>query len=591
MEVSPPAPALFKQTHMETIGRYQLRAELGRGGMGVVYRAYDPELDREVALKCVRLEGVDAQQRQLNEQYLAREARAAARLQHPNAVAVHDFFSSGDTAFIVMEFVRGANLEALLATGDLSNYQQSIRILREAASALDAAHQAGIVHRDIKPPNILLDEMGRAKIVDFGIARMTTSGQTLTAPSIGATSGTLSHMSPEQIKGEPLDGRSDQFALAVVAYQLFTGQLPFQGETWIAQSFKIINEPPIPPRTFNPHIPASVEAALMRALSKDPNQRFQSCGQFIEALAGAAVPAAVPAQKRTWMILAPVALLGAAIIAFLIYKGIRTIEAPLPNAPTVAAADPKSTPAPPVQTAPPPANVTPLPPPPAQDSLSLVVDGVPVEFANIPAGRYVMGCDTCRDEQRPEHMVELSKPFQMGRTEITEKQWNAVMTGKAAGSNKPKVMVSWNQVQGFLAKLNAANDGFVYRLPTEAEWEYCARAGDTGYIAKNLYDVAWNQHNSGQELQEVATAKMSNLWGLYDMLGNASEWCSDWLDIEYYGKSPKRDPKGPASGEMRIFRGGNSRDAEMVASYAWRFADAPTTQGDFLGFRLIRQKK
>src|SRR6187431_2084285 len=231
---------------MENIGRYQLRAELGRGGMGVVYRAYDPELDREVALKSVKLEGITPEQRLQNEQYLAREARAAARLQHPHAVAVHDFFSGGDQAFIVMEFVRGANLDALLATGDTSNYAQTLRILREAASALDAAHLAGIVHRDIKPGNILLDEMGRVKIADFGIARLTGGGATQTAPSMASTAGTLSYMSPEQVRGEHLDGRSDQFALAVVAFQLFTGQLPFQAETWIAQSYKILNEPHIP---------------------------------------------------------------------------------------------------------------------------------------------------------------------------------------------------------------------------------------------------------------------------------------------------------------------------------------------------------
>ena len=176
--------------------------------MGVVYRAYDPELDREVALKSVMLEGITPEQRVANEQYLSREARAAARLQHPHAVAVYDFFSSGDRAFIVMEFVRGASLEALLATGDTSNHARTLQVLREAASALDAAHLAGIIHRDVKPGNILLDETGHVKIADFGIARLTTGNVTQTSPSMGTTAGTLSYMSPEQVRGDKLDGRS-----------------------------------------------------------------------------------------------------------------------------------------------------------------------------------------------------------------------------------------------------------------------------------------------------------------------------------------------------------------------------------------------
>ena len=197
---------------------------------------------------------------------------------------MHDFFSGGDQAYIVMEYVRGANLDALLAMGDTSNYAQSLRILREAASALDAAHLAGIVHRDVKPGNILLDDAGRVKIADFGIARVSGSGATQTAASIRSTAGTLGYMSPEQVRGDKLDGRSDQFALAVVAYQLFTGQLPFQAETWIALSYKILNAEPIAARTINPNLPETVEAALGMALNKNALERFPTCSAFVEAL-------------------------------------------------------------------------------------------------------------------------------------------------------------------------------------------------------------------------------------------------------------------------------------------------------------------
>jgi formylglycine-generating enzyme required for sulfatase activity/predicted Ser/Thr protein kinase len=578
---------------MNTIGRYQIRAELGRGGMGVVYRAYDPELDREVALKSVMLEGVTPEQKQTNEQYLAREARAAARLQHPHAVAVYDFFSSGDRAFIVMEFVRGANLEAMLATGDVSNKPRSLQILREAASALDAAHQAGIVHRDIKPGNILLDELGRVKLADFGIARLTTGNVTHTAPSIGGTAGTLSYMSPEQVRGATLDGRSDQFALAVVAYQLLTGQLPFQAETWIAQSFKILNEPHAPARSWNPDLPEAVDHALNIALSKEPTQRFPTCSAFVEALTASVPEKKQETKKTTVWIVAPMLLLAAVFIVGMVWRTMRTMEGTVAEAPASGVATGAPTPAePPTPVA---AQTVPVAPPQsapvAEESLAVILDGIPMDFASIKPGRFVMGCNTCDDSQKPEHMVEISKPFQMGRTEVTEKHWNAAMTGKATGSNKPKVNLSWKDTQAFLAKLNALGDGFHYRLPTEAEWEYCARANDPGEYPKNLDDVAWTSSNSGDQLQEAASARMGNLWGLYDMLGNASEWTGDWLDAEYYAKSPAKDPKGPASGTMRIFRGGNGGTGQMIANYSHRMADEPGAKGPWLGFRVVRERK
>jgi len=554
--------------------------------MGVVYRAYDPELDREVALKSVKLEGITPEQRMQNEQYLAREARAAARLQHPHAVAVHDFFSGGDQAFIVMEFVRGANLDALLATGDTSNYAQTLRILREAASALDAAHLAGIVHRDVKPGNILLDESGRVKIADFGIARVSGNGATQTAASIGSTAGTLSYMSPEQVRGDKLDGRSDQFALAVVAYQLFTGQLPFQAETWIAQSYKILNEPHIPVRSINPNIPPTVEAALGVALNKNPLQRFPTCSAFVDALTTAIPLKGSTTASKSRLLLIPLFLIASALIIMMVIRTLRTVANPPPKADGSETRTPAATPpivvppvAPPVVT------------PPVEESLALVLDGIPMDFAKIPPGRFVMGCNTCSDPEKPEHMVEISRQFQMGRTEVTEKHWNAVMAGKASGTNKPRVNVSWNDAQQFLTKLNARGDGFRYRLPTEAEWEYCARASDTNERPGNLPDVAWTSSNSGDQLQEVASAKMSNIWGLYDMMGNAAEWTNDWLGIDYYQGSPGKDPKGPATGEMRIFRGGNGGAGDMIASYTFRSADEPGAKGPWLGFRVVRERK
>ncbi len=573
---------------MELLGRYEVRGELGRGGMGVVYRAYDPTLDREVAIKSVRLEGVNESERASLEERLSREARAAAQLRHPNIVAVYDFFRIEDRAYIVMEYVRGAMLEAMIVAGERQDLARIGNVLRQAALALDEAHAQGIVHRDVKPGNLLLDELGNVKITDFGIARRMSAGSTETMAGPGTTVGTLGYMAPEQIRGEPVDGRADQFSLGVVAYQLYTGEMPFQAESWIALSYKIIHDQPTPASTFNPKVSPGMHAALERATAKQPVDRFPRCIDFVEALGSTkgAVPSANGMKKAA--ILLPIVVVALGVAFWMVNRARDRVTEGIIAPPQSGG----------VAWTPPPAatkqvesqvSVTapPTTAPTAAHSLSLVVDGWPMEFALIPAAQFYMGSDTETADQRPRHMVKISKAFQIGRTEVSEKQWNAVMTGKATGTNLPKAKVSWNEVQGFLAKLNAAKDGFRYRLPTEAEWEYAARANSPDNRPRNIEDVAWLQQNSGQRPQEVAT-RIANAFGLYDMMGNVSEWTSDWLDAEYYASSPAVDPQGPKTGKARIVRGGNYDSQAMNLASTWRFADDPAEKFPEIGFRVVR---
>jgi len=560
--------------------------------MGVVYRAYDPTLDREVAIKSVRLDGVTEAERASLEERLSREARSAAQLRHPNIVQVYDFFRIEDRAYIVMEFVRGAMLEAMIVAGEHQNIPMIVQVLRQAASALDAAHEEGIVHRDIKPGNMLLDEMGNIKITDFGIARRMAAGATETHAGFGTTVGTLGYMAPEQIRGEAVDGRADQFSLGVVAYQLFTGQMPFQADSWIALSYKILNELPTPASSLNPLVSPVMQAALERATAKHPTARFPRCVDFVDALAAtiAAKPDASGTVMKKALILLPVAAVVFAIVFGMVWRARDTVtqigDAP-PPAPVETAATPAKSEAlaEPVSLAAPPTTA-----PTAAPSLSLVVDGLPMEFALIPAAQFFMGSDVDTDDQKPRHMVRLTKPFQMGRTEVTEKQWNAVMTGKATGTNLPKANVSWNEVQGFLAKLNALNDGFLYRLPTEAEWEYAARANSPDDRPRNIDDMVWYQSNSGQVAHEIAT-RIPNAFGLYDMLGNVAEWTADWVDAEYYKSSPGVDPKGPKTGNAKAVRGGNFDSQPMNLSVTWRFADLPDAKYPEIGFRVVREQR
>ncbi len=562
---------------METIGRYSIRAELGRGGMGVVYRAYDPELDRNVAIKSVLIEGLDDAERQRNEAALAREAKAAARLQHPHTVSVYDFFTVGKRAYIVMEFVAGATLQSKLNAGKPLPLEECTRLLAQAASALDAAHAAGIVHRDVKPANLLIDAHGNAKIADFGIARL-NSVATQTQGSMGMSPGTLGYMSPEQVRGEKLDGRSDQFALGVVAYQALTGKLPFAADNWIGLSYQILNQIPPAPSSLLPALPRHVDAAIARAMAKRADDRFSTCAAAIDAMQIAALPA--PSRAPLWAARAIATLLaiGAAIW---FWPGAK----PSPIvAPTQTAAE-KTVPN---SLTPPPAATPSLPP--TTTSAALTLDSETLAFVPIPAGRFVMGCGTCTADQGPEHAVEITRPFEIARTEISERLYNAVLSGKATGGPEPAVNVSWLDSQRFIAKLNAKPGTWRYRLPTEAEWEYAARAGDTKLYPRDIAATAWTDGNTTGALQPVGTSRLPNAWGVYDMLGNASEWVADYLDPAYYASSPARDPQGPDTGAMRIFRGGGVRTSEANASYAVRFADEPTAKGPALGFRIVRVK-
>jgi serine/threonine-protein kinase len=266
---------------MERIGRYEILDELGRGAMGVVYKARDTKIGREVAIKTIRLsDKVDPSEVTALRERLFREAQSAGRLSHPGIVTIYDIEEEDDLAYISMELVDGRTLEALISGGETGELPFVGRVIRLAAAALDYAHSRDIVHRDIKPANLMITPDTRVKITDFGIARISSSQLTQT----GTVMGTPSYMSPEQVKGDPLDGRSDQFSLAVIAYEMLTGQKPFAGENLTSVMFKIVSETPIEPKALNPQIPPLVQQSLLKALSKNPAERYPACAAFAAAL-------------------------------------------------------------------------------------------------------------------------------------------------------------------------------------------------------------------------------------------------------------------------------------------------------------------
>jgi serine/threonine protein kinase len=277
---------------MDRIGRYKIVRELGRGAMGVVYHAIDPNIGRPVAIKTIQLGAVrnSEEQNRLRER-LFREARSAGILSHPGIVTIYDVEQQDDLAYIAMEYVDGPTLDQLLSGPQPPTGEQMFSILAQTATALDYAHQKGIVHRDIKPANIMIAGDGTAKIADFGIAKVTASEQfTVT----GSIVGTPHYMSPEQVQGQPVDGRSDQFSLAVIAYEMLTGEKPYTGEHLTTVVYKIVAEEPAPAHRLNATLTTAIENVLKQGLAKKPDSRFPSCSEFIAALEKAC------AAAKTW---------------------------------------------------------------------------------------------------------------------------------------------------------------------------------------------------------------------------------------------------------------------------------------------------
>jgi eukaryotic-like serine/threonine-protein kinase len=257
------------------VGRYEIDSELGRGAMGVVYRARDPRIDRSVAIKTVTLSGLEPDAEQEYRERFVVEARAAGRLSHPRIVTIFDVAEDPDTLtpYIVMEYVSGRSLEEVLCTenGTLP-LDTALQVTQELAEALDYAHAQGIVHRDVKPSNIIVAEDGHPKIADFGIAKLNVPD----LPQTGRTLGTPAYMSPEQFRGDPVDGRSDLFSLGVILYQLLTRHRPFQGDSTRTISFKVLNRDPVPATALNAELCPELGHVIARAIAKDPSQRYQT---------------------------------------------------------------------------------------------------------------------------------------------------------------------------------------------------------------------------------------------------------------------------------------------------------------------------
>lgn len=353
---------------MKNIGKYKITSILGKGAMGIVYRALDPDINREVAVKTIRFDLVseEGDREEMMERFI-REAQSAGKLTHPNIITIYDVGREEEMTYIVMQLIEGRSLQKVISSGEKISTQELIQLMDQLCKALDYAHDNGIIHRDIKPANILLDKEGKPFIVDFGVARLETS----TLTQSGTTLGTPSYMSPEQVMGKKVDRRSDIFSLGGILYELLTGKRAFQAQSITTVIYKIIHEEPIALTEVKKGLPIGFEQIVCKALAKDPKDRYQNCAEFatdlqnFDQLSDKTIPVTMiqeelptlmmKKKRKLWPIIAisaAVILLTAAgggyflyqktgEIPFLsgIFKGMKAEEPPLPSPPEAVILD------------------------------------------------------------------------------------------------------------------------------------------------------------------------------------------------------------------------------------------------------------
>lgn len=537
--------------------RYRILRLLGKGGMGAVYQAQDERLGSTVAVKQAFFVEEELQRAFL------REARLLANLRHHGLPKVIDHFMENEGQFLVMEFIPGKDLHQMLKERNTAfPVAQVLDWADQLLDVLEFLHSQDppIIHRDIKPANIKLTYRGEIILLDFGLAKGLPSSTSSPQTSISVVGYSAGYAPVEQIQLTGTDQRTDLYALGATLFHLMTGSAPPDALTSRAVNLAIGNRDPLRgTHELNPQVPISVATVLAQALAFSRDNRMASAVEMRQKLRAAKMN--VPSAPT---------------------RGTSVIN--LDDAPTVIT---------PRQTPPPDSDET-------RPQTKLLVSGgltqtrpptknhLGMEFMLVPAGEFMMGSQVS-DYEKPLHLVKISKPFYLGKFPVLQKEWKALMKTNPSRYQDdllPVTNVSWDDAQLFIQKLNQLQDG-VYRLPTEAEWEYACRAGNPAECAGELKELGWFKENADNRPHRVGL-KNPNAFGLYDMHGNIWEWCADWYGSNYYEKSPALDPPGPSTGSFRINRGGSWMSVAIQCRAGFRGMNAPGTQLDYLGFRLVR---
>ena len=606
----------------KSLGRYHILEQIGEGGMAIVYKAFDTRLETDVAVKVIRTDQLAPAILERALKRFEREAKALARLTHANIVKVSDYGEEEGLPYLVMPFLPGGTLKEKLRVSGKTSWQDAARLLLPVGKALAYAHEEEMIHRDVKPANILITRSGDPMLTDFGIAKIIDEEATMDLTGTRATVGTPEYMAPEQVTAKTVDHRADVYALGVVFYEMVTGRKPFQADTPMAVLVKLSSEPLPRPTEFTPKLPQSVEKILLKALAKDPANRFQSMGEFVVALekllqgkSSAPSKAQRKAEKKIpqkesplskasfpiqylWFILGGVAIISI-LLGWLLGGGVS--EAFPTKTSTLTDTSTK--------TATPRSTATPI----GSASLALGIgstwvrpgDGMTMLY--IPAGEFEMGRNA--SDEKPIHTVYLDA-FWMDETEVTygmyEKCVNAGECDQPGGSDyddssyssHPVAFVNWVNAEAYCFWADPSIGSGQVRLPTEAEWEKAARGGMEGkkYPWGDSSPVCSQGAENGAQFNDCSGKTVevssfnSNGYGLYDMSGNVWEWVNDWYDSGYYANSPISNPLGPSSGGSKVQRGGSWFNDNDVLRSAYRAGYSPISFTSYFGFRCARSE-
>ena len=615
------------------VGPYRIESKIGQGGMGAVYKAVHETLERPAAIKMLPKEF------SADPEYVSRflrEARVIATLRHEHVVQVYDAGAVGDRYYIAMEFIEGASLGDFLDEKKSLPETEGLELMLQAAKGLSAAHEMGLVHRDVKPDNLLLSKDYRTlRIVDFGLVMDRASETRLTVT--GAQMGTPQYMSPEQTDGDEADARADLYSLGATFFRVFTGRVPFEASSVMNQLFKHKFEAPPDPCSLNAELSRNTRNLLLTLLAKRRDDRPESAAKLVSLIedikAGKDIPAppafttpltaemdaykedAHPASAAPTAALNAeksgtggnpssskrAVLLGAGLAFFVLIAIVIVIvmiqggngDAPEPDGKTPSSSGTSGSPD------------TKGPSDTPQKTLTLKLGpGAEMELVLIPAGSFLMGSpdsELKRKNGEVQHQVTITRPFYMGKYEVTQAEYEAVMGVEQnrsdwRGARNPVENVNWHDAMEFCRLLSDKMKRKA-RLPYEAEWEYACRArtgtpfhfGDQITSDRANFDgetIYGSSPASEDRSKTVPVGQFSpNAWGLYDMHGNVWEWCLDWHGP--YPEGEATDPKGPLTGDRRVQRGGSWVSDAWDCRSAHRDLDKPEDREPKYGFRVV----
>lgn len=625
------------------IGRYRVVRQLGQGGMGSVWLAEDMQLDGKLfAIKMLPsiLVANKRAYRQLKD-----EALVAMKLTHPNIVTLRAFEENDGNPFLVMDYIDGQTLDDYLAEKGKLSEDETVKLLKPIAIALDYAHGEGVVHRDVKPANIMIRKDGHPFILDFGISREIQ--ETMTRVTGKLSSGTILYMSPEQLNGDPPRPAQDVYSFAAMVYECLKGEPPFVRG---AIEDQIKNKIPEPLRCGD-----ALAAGIMSGLAKKSEDRSAICAAVLDGgfQSGAAVTQSSmartpvepqpfvgsfhPCDRSVWceatIASRPKDRKGAgkviAVLAFLaVFVGgawwwqTRHTSAfrvsPASRVPQVSVALKENT-----------------GPSDGECRWFTLPGGVKMEMVYVAPGSFQMGSNSGGNNEKPMHLVHLTNGYWIGKYQVTQLQWKDLVSANnisfADGdpvpffscSGKAQILVpqldtddfpmegvSWEDCDTLVKELNRrALDGMVISLPTEAQWEFAARGGNKsrGYAysggndvdalgwyyensgIRRLSDNDWKVANAGQNKcrsHSVREKDIGNELGVVGMSGNVFEWCSDWYDENYYRGSAMTEPQGPESSSLRVLRGGSFANTARGCRISARGGANPNRRLSCYGLRL-----